>query len=116
MNEITELHRQAMDLTDQADAALRRGDGEASQSLFRRAFELERRAAEQLVQQFDAEPTRSVLLRSAATLALECHEYREAERLAAAALAGNPPEEICDELRELLEQLYSQGTFRQIAG
>jgi hypothetical protein len=52
--------------------------------------------------QFNLEPTRSVLHRSAAALALECSELREAERLIGRALAGNPPEEIANELRDLL--------------
>ncbi|HEX5271222.1 MAG TPA: hypothetical protein VFW33_12065, partial [Gemmataceae bacterium] len=52
------------------------------------------------------EPTRSVLHRSAASLALECGEYREAERLIATALAGSPPETIAEELRDLLHRVY----------
>jgi hypothetical protein len=52
-----------------------------------------------------AEPTRSVLHRSAAALAVECGEAREAERLIAVALAGNPPEEIAEELRDLWQEL-----------
>jgi hypothetical protein len=44
------------------------------------------------------------LLRSAATLALDCGEYRQAERLASIGLAGNPPAEIAVELREVLER------------
>ena len=52
------------------------------------------------------EPTRSVLHRSAASLALECDEIREAERLIGRALSGNPPDEIAEELRDLLEDVY----------
>jgi hypothetical protein len=51
-------------------------------------------------------------------LALQCQEYREAERLIATALSGNPPVEIAEELRELLEkQLYAKWDrgLRQVA-
>lgn len=54
------------------------------------------------------EPTRSVFYRSAASLALQCEEFRETERLIATALSGNPPNEIAEELRDLLEKLYLQ--------
>jgi hypothetical protein len=50
------------------------------------------------------------LHRSAAALALECGVLREAERLIAAALSGDPPNEIAEELRDLLEQVYFEGT------
>src|SRR5438046_2947857 len=72
----------------------------------RRAFALERQAADLLVADTAQEPTRSVLHRSAASLALECGNLREAERLIATALSGNPPDEFAEELRALLEQVY----------
>jgi len=52
------------------------------------------------------EPTRSVLHRSAATLALECGALCDPERLIAVALSGDPPAEIAEELRDLLEPVY----------
>jgi hypothetical protein len=56
--------------------------------------------------QLDLEPTRSVLHRS--TLALECDELREAERLISRVLSGFPPIDIAEELRNLLiEEIYS---------
>lgn len=115
MNDITDLHRKAMELADNADRSLRRGDDDRAAELLRNALELERRAAELVEMQSDNEPTRSVLLRSAASLALQCGEYREAERLIATALAGSPPPEICEELRDLLEQLYAGTGLRSAA-
>ena len=62
-----------------------------------------------MADQLDFEPTRSVLHRSAASLAVECLQLREAERLIGRALAGNPPPDIADELRDLLlDGVYSQ--------
>ncbi len=107
MSEITILHREAMDLAEQAEVAKLRGD-DGVVELFRRAFELERNAAKVLESQFDAEPTRSVLYRSAAALALNCGQLRQAEQLTATALAGEPPSEIAEELRDLLERINFQ--------
>ncbi len=109
MNSLNELHQQAMELAEQAFAARRSDDPATARSLAFRAYLLERQAAE-LSQ---TEPTRSVLHRSAATLALDCGEYREAERLVAAALAGSPPEPIARELREVLAALYTTWNWRE---
>jgi hypothetical protein len=109
MQDVETLHREAMELVDQAVLARQRGDAEAMILLSRAALMKERAAADQVANQFDLEPTRSVLHRSAAILAIECNELREAERLIARALAGNPPNDIADELRDLLlEEIYSQ--------
>lgn len=107
MNEITTLHREAMNLAEMAAVAKIQGDPEQAVELSRRAFEYERDAAH-LVKDISAEPTRSILYRSAASLALDYGDLREAERLIATALVGNPPEGIAEELRDLLEQVYFQ--------
>src|SRR4051812_17651245 len=86
MNEMKDIHRQAMRLVDEAERLRRQGDPEGARALVRQAFEHERRAAERSAADPSPEPTRSLLHRSAAALALECGEYREAERLIAAAL------------------------------
>jgi hypothetical protein len=86
-------------------AARLKRDNAQSRDLFRLAFERESEAAALVAGDLAMEPTRSILHRSAAALALECGEYRSAERLIATALAGDPPEEIAEELRDLLEQV-----------
>lgn len=103
---VRDLHRQAMDLAEAAILARRR-DRFAPEvfALTREAFENERRAADLLADPAAPEPSRSVIHRSAATLAANCGEYREAERLIGRALAGEPPEEIAEELRDLLERV-----------
>jgi tetratricopeptide (TPR) repeat protein len=108
MQEVIELHNEAMDLASQA--MLLNMQGEASRAIYltREAFYKERQAALMIANDYDMEPTRSVLYRSAATLALECMEIREAERLISSALSGDPPDEIANELRDLLEQVYFQ--------
>jgi hypothetical protein len=106
MDRMKDLHHEAMRLADQADHLRRLGDPDGAQTHLRLALEQERRAAELAAPDLTLEPTRSILHRSAATLAFQCGDYREAERLVAVALGGNPPETIAEELRDLLEQVY----------
>jgi len=69
------------------------------------AYRLEAEAANGLFGTFDAEPTRSVLYRSAATLARDCGQHDDAEKLIHRGLSGNPPAAIARELRDLLEEV-----------
>lgn len=108
MNELKVLHRDAMERVDLALSAKSQGEMERALEFFREAYELESKAALSLSSNLDAEPTRSVLLRSAATIALDCNLTAEAEKLVCAALAGNPPFEIAEELRDLWEQVNFQ--------
>ena len=61
--------------------------------------------------------TRSILFRSAASLAMDCGKLGDAERLIAGGLSGHPPEEIAEELRQLLDILYFERhlQLRQVA-
>jgi hypothetical protein len=95
-----------MERTDLALAAQRAGDSRQGKLLLRAAYELESQAAILADQKNDSEPTRSILHRSAASLALDCGLNREAERLICDALRGNPPDGIANELRDLLEQVH----------
>lgn len=106
MNRVKELHQLAMDFAEKAFKAKLETDPDKAEDLLRDAFKRESEAANLLANDLAAEPTRSILHRSAASIGLDCGEFREAERLIAAALAGNPPEEIGEELRDLLEQVY----------
>jgi hypothetical protein len=110
---INKLYRDTMDLADRALDARRQDNLTEFKELSRQAYIKESEAAN-LVAQTDIEPTRSVLHRSAATLAVDCGEMRVAEKLIAMALAGNPPDEIAAELRELLMLVVPQ--LQQAAG
>lgn len=107
MSRINELHDQAMELADQAFLAKRHGNLEGSVELAHRALKLESTAAEMVRHDVTAEPTRSILYRSAASLAIECGETETALRLIAIGLSGEPPPEIADELRDLLQQVQN---------
>ena len=106
MSDVNELHNKAMDLAEFAQVARVRGNVHREADLLKQALELERDAIRALKD--PVEPTFSVLHRSAGTLALRCGEYRLAEQLAANALAQEPPHEIAEELRDLVEQVHFQ--------
>jgi hypothetical protein len=106
MQAIEADHIRAMEYVDRAHEARRCGDTAAVSQNFTEAFLLEKQAAEAMIPYLDVEPTRSVLLRSAASLALECKREEEAERLACLGLSGKPPAEIRAELRDVLMKMW----------
>jgi hypothetical protein len=109
MNPIDCLHHEAMELVDQALLARQRGELESAAQLTQAALAKEQAAADLIAPCLDLEPTRSVLHRSAAALAIACSEFRASEKLIGRALAGNPPADIADELRDLLlTEIYPQ--------
>jgi len=105
MNEINKFHDEAMNLAELAAVAKIRGDPEQANKLLRQAYENEVKAANLLTDMSSPEPTRSVLFRSAASLAIDCNEFREAEKLISLGLAGNPPPDVTEELRDLFERV-----------
>jgi hypothetical protein len=112
MNEVMASHRQAMEYAEKAFCSKLKGDHTKTKEFFLLAFELERKAAE-LMKDSTLEPTRSVLYRSAATLACDCDNLREAKRLAYIGLSGNPPGKIAEELRDLLKDIHHKETISQ---
>lgn len=105
MTNLRELHDQAMNYAEYAFVARFKGDTKRAAELFLHAFELERKAAEVLKDDVNVEPTRSILFRSAATLAWECGYLMESGRLIDLGLSGRPPDEIAKELQELRNQI-----------
>ena len=105
MSTVQKLHKEAMDLAEQADLAKLQKDVIQAKALLQRALELESQAAQMTANDLSAEPTRSVLHRSAASLAIECGELQSAEKLIATALAGTPPLDIAEELKDLFVQI-----------
>lgn len=98
-----DLHNQSMRYADEAIFAQRYGDEEHARRLFAQALESELAAIEDFEDRNGIlEPSYSVLHRSAATLALNCGKLRDAERLAAKALAQEPHPEIAEELRDVM--------------
>ncbi len=106
MSKVNEFHNKAMEFAEHGLLARIRGNNEAALPFFEQALEAEVAAIENMDEY--VEPTFSVLHRSAGALALDCNQIRRAEKLAARALAHDPPPEIAAELRDLLEQVHFQ--------
>lgn len=108
---VREFHDKAMDALDRGLRAERDGNAVAATALFEEAFGAEREALAVFLAAgiAETEPTRSVLARSAANLAIRANLLREAERMAAIGLAGEPPDAIATELRDAMER----ATFHQ---
>jgi len=105
MSAIRDYHSQAMEFAELALVARMRGEHEHAGHLSRQALECELSAIGEMDATGVIEPTYSVLHRSAATLALDCSDPRSAERIVAKALTHDPPSEIAEELRDLMEQI-----------
>jgi predicted component of type VI protein secretion system len=102
--EVNGRHREAMNHLGRALVAKAENRNDQFRESLRLAYEHERKAAD-AISQFNIEPTRAVLHRSAATLALQCGQPAAAALLAHRGLAGRPPERIAEELAQLLQQL-----------
>jgi hypothetical protein len=96
---INTLHRESMDLTENAFLLKRRAT-----SLLKEALEKESEAARLIPKDAKNEPSRSIIYKSAASLALDCKQPKEAVLLATEGLKGTPPLEIKKELQEILDE------------
>ena len=100
---MAEIHDKAMHISQEAFVLVAYGKEVQAIPLYEQAFELERQAAMSLLDKKDFEPIRSILFRSAAALAKKCHKYQDAEKMIGFGLAGNPPEDVAEELRDLFD-------------
>lgn len=105
MDDIRLKHNKAMDLAQMAQIAIRRGDTQQAETLFCEAFGNEREAAMVAYRNQHPQPGLSILLQSAAHLAVTCNQPREAEKLIGLALSCDTPSEIRHDLRLLLASL-----------
>ena len=105
MPTVNDFHTKAMDIAEEAFSYQRRGAREEANSLFLEALQLEQQAANMLDTKRENEPSRSILFRSAASLAYNAGDFETAEKLVAQGLTGYPPPEIADELRDLFDEV-----------
>lgn len=105
---VQELHSKAIEIADYAFIEKFNGRLERSIELFREAFHYEKEAAFLAKEANIGEPSISVLLKSASSLAINANLLDEAEKLICLALYGEAPIDIAEELRNLLEELYFQ--------
>ena len=102
-------HNRAMDLVETAILERLRGNWAKTVQLYAEALELELVAIRELDERGErAEPTWSVLHRSAGWMAFNSNQFDMAAKLARKALAGNPHPEIAEELRDLQETINSR--------
>ncbi|EDN70763.1 conserved hypothetical protein [Beggiatoa sp. PS] len=105
MNNVSELHNQAMKLSQRSMVAQHHGEQAQAKALAREAFEYESQAAALIPDEKASEPTRSVIYGSAASLAYQCQEWKAAQELINKALSGNPSERISQALTNLSHQI-----------
>jgi hypothetical protein len=100
-----DLHRRAMEMFESALVARHGEDESVVVKFLSEALKFESAAADSVADDHSLEPTRSVLHRSAASIALQMFDTNTARRYAEAGLKGNPPEEIREELQTLWAQI-----------
>lgn len=105
MTSIKELHHRAMESFEASLAAREAGDEAEVLRLLAEAFRFESAAADSVVGDISLEPTRSVLYRSAASIALQMFDTQTAKRYVDKGLQGQPPEEIKEELQTLSDRI-----------
>jgi hypothetical protein len=99
------IHDKAMFLSQEADMAKIWGDIPKSQILYRQSFDLEQEVVHIYSERFDNEPERSILYVSAASLAMLCHLYPEADLLIQQGLSKSTPSDMVEELQGLKAQV-----------
>jgi hypothetical protein len=108
MTTVLELHEQAMLLAQDAYVARRRKKMDDAQAFAARALIFELQAVALVPDGETSEPTRSMLYESAASLALQADDLKQAQRLVAHGLSGYPPPDVEERLKQLLEQINIQ--------
>ena len=106
MSAMNDFHHQAIDYAARGFMEQMYGNSESAAGCFEQALKFELAAIAELTEPI--EPTHSVLHRSAGWMAFHSGRFRKAEQLAAYALAHEPPPEIANELRDLLQQVFAQ--------
>lgn len=102
--EVFNIHNKAMLYAQDALVQRVSGNEDAYRQLNQMAFSIELNAAMSLVAA-DREPMRSLLFKSAAAMALNAQMFRDAEKMIGYGLAGNPPDSIAEEMRNLFEDI-----------
>lgn len=101
MTDVNRWHYQAMEFVDSGRRARKIGEHDKARAFYAQALEFERQAADEAKTQ----PSKAILYRSAAWIALEAEDPAESERLAACGLmAHDVPEKRKQELRAVAEE------------
>ena len=101
----SDIHDRAMELDSRARLKKLEGHPAEARQLLLAAVEQAKQAA-QVIRSGDVpEPSRSIILRSGATLAVDARDYATARLLIAQALTGQPPLDVRWDLGDLLDSL-----------
>lgn len=107
MSSVRELHEKAMHFAHLALIAREQGDVVRAQDFARQGYDYELQAVQLVPDDSSSEPTRSILYNSVASLAYQCQELKESQRLILKGLNGNPT----PRMRRKLEALYERVRF-----
>lgn len=102
--DVNDIYEYAMDLAEQASELEKVGRHQESQHLLRQALDQVLIAVGEVRQKRELEPSRSLILFSAANLAFETDQLLLAEKLTFEALSGEPPPNVEHDLRILLDE------------
>lgn len=102
MNIINATHQLAMDMSTLAELSKAKGFHEDALDFFKKAFELEKKAALMTHYKDEDSLPHFILLRSAAALAYKSKQYKESEKLIEICLSEKPPNFIKADLKELI--------------
>lgn len=105
IDHIEQLHNQAMIFADDADLLKHHGRKEDSIIFYEKAYKAERDAVFESIKCCIDDFSVNILIKSAAFLAYEAGLIRDSEQMVGLALSRNLPEEIAEEMRDLLENL-----------
>lgn len=105
MASVRELHEKAMVAVQNAIVEKEAGNITLSKKLYQDAFELEKKAAHKLPKEQKSEPTRSIIFRSAASLAFQAGRFQESTQMIGEALSGYPNKRTFNELNILNEEV-----------
>jgi len=110
MKNLNILHDKAMEIAQKSFLAQKNGKLNEFKKLSKEAFELEKQAAMLLKENFNSEPNRSILFKSAAFLAYDADEIDECKKMIILALFGKADQEIKDELFELFSEISEKNS------
>jgi hypothetical protein len=116
MSKVRQLHDEAMKLAQLALVARQQGELAEAERFARQAYQCEQQAAQLIPLEKKSEPTRSILYRSAASLAYQCREHNTAYQLVKEGLAGYPPPQIKQELNALATEISTHQQLLTIEG
>jgi hypothetical protein len=108
MNESQKIHREAMEIIDEAMYHPNpeiRNDEDALKEAHKKAYELEFKAAQLIPLDSKNEPSRSILYRSAGWIAFHAGMYDEAISCANEGLKGCIHEDVKEELNDILKSV-----------